>query len=138
MTTDNMINLAEASEQEVITEWLRALRSGEYKQGRRVLKDDDGAYCCLGVLCELVGAPTEGQMPIYPVENKVGTKNFRLGIGTRDYVLETYGDRDPQQPSDPDSSAIRKAQMDFLPFLNDKLRLTFDEIADLIERFGFR
>lgn len=30
-----------------------ALRSGEYKQGRRTLHDG-GAYCCLGVACDLV------------------------------------------------------------------------------------
>lgn len=34
--------------------WLRALRSGEYKQGTEVLGDARG-YCCLGVLaCEMV------------------------------------------------------------------------------------
>ena len=40
--------------------WVRALRSGKYKQGRRYLKqkDDNGKlrYCCLGVLCELYQA----------------------------------------------------------------------------------
>ena len=37
-------------------DWLTALRSGEYKQGRDFLKYQDGestSYCCLGVLCEL-------------------------------------------------------------------------------------
>lgn len=33
--------------------WLKALRSGKYKQTRRVLHDEEG-YCCLGVLCDVL------------------------------------------------------------------------------------
>jgi hypothetical protein len=38
--------------------WVRALRSGEYRQGsesflRVVGKNGDRSYCCFGVLCEL-------------------------------------------------------------------------------------
>ena len=32
--------------------WVRALRSGKYKQGRECLCVD-GKFCCLGVVCEL-------------------------------------------------------------------------------------
>ena len=39
-------------------EWIEALRSGEYQQGRRYLKKGDN-YCCLGVLCELADEPEE-------------------------------------------------------------------------------
>lgn len=39
---------------EVKEKWLKALRSGEYKQGRNTLYNPDtDQYCCLGVLCEL-------------------------------------------------------------------------------------
>lgn len=34
------------------TRWVKALRSGEYKQGRYALKSTTG-YCCLGVLTDL-------------------------------------------------------------------------------------
>lgn len=37
--------------------WIDALRSGEYKQGRRKLKNGD-TYCCLGVLCDLYAKET--------------------------------------------------------------------------------
>lgn len=41
----------------VLTKWLKALRSGKYKQGRGALCqiDKKGAesFCCLGVLCDL-------------------------------------------------------------------------------------
>jgi hypothetical protein len=33
--------------------WVKALRSGRYKQGRNMLRTDDGKFCCLGVLCDL-------------------------------------------------------------------------------------
>ena len=43
--------------QEIKQQWITALRSGNYPQGRGYLRriDDDGkeGYCCLGVLCEL-------------------------------------------------------------------------------------
>ncbi len=32
--------------------WVKALRSGEYQQGKEHLRKD-GQYCCLGVLCDL-------------------------------------------------------------------------------------
>lgn len=41
---------------EIKADWLTALRSGAYKQGRGFLKysaGDGARYCCLGVLCEL-------------------------------------------------------------------------------------
>jgi len=37
---------------EVKEKWVKALRSGEYKQGREYLRKDD-KYCCLGVLCDI-------------------------------------------------------------------------------------
>lgn len=40
--------------------WVKALRSGKYKQGTEALKithdgDGEAAFCCLGVLCDIVG-----------------------------------------------------------------------------------
>lgn len=34
--------------------WVKALRSGEYKQARETLQVGN-AYCCLGVLCHVAG-----------------------------------------------------------------------------------
>lgn len=38
-------------------DWVKALRSGEYKQARGTLQDETGALCCLGVLCKVAGMP---------------------------------------------------------------------------------
>jgi hypothetical protein len=42
--------------QDIADKWVKALRSGEYTQGKGALlvKNNDGlSFCCLGVLCEL-------------------------------------------------------------------------------------
>jgi hypothetical protein len=36
----------------VMKKWVKALRSGEYKQTKGDLQDSKG-YCCLGVLCDI-------------------------------------------------------------------------------------
>lgn len=38
---------------EIKAKWVAALRSGKYKQGKAVLKDTEGRFCCLGVLCDI-------------------------------------------------------------------------------------
>jgi hypothetical protein len=35
------------------TDWIKALRSGEYKQTKEALRKE-GGYCCLGVLCDVI------------------------------------------------------------------------------------
>lgn len=38
----------------IAMKWVKALRSGEYKQGQPgVLSDGQGGFCCLGVLCQV-------------------------------------------------------------------------------------
>jgi len=43
--------------QEILKEWIDALRSGDYQQGEGQLcaydEDEDEFFCCLGVLCEI-------------------------------------------------------------------------------------
>lgn len=36
-----------------IRKWVEALESGDYRQGYNMLRDPRGAYCCLGVACEV-------------------------------------------------------------------------------------
>lgn len=45
----------------VKTKWLRALRSGKYKQGRSALRTPKDGFCCLGVLCDLHAKATGGK-----------------------------------------------------------------------------
>ena len=34
--------------------WLTELRSGQYKQGKKLLRSLQDDYCCLGIACEIV------------------------------------------------------------------------------------
>lgn len=38
---------------EIADMWVKALESGEYKQGKGQLRDIENNFCCLGVLCNL-------------------------------------------------------------------------------------
>lgn len=38
---------------EIAKKWVKALRSGKYKQGKGFLRTTKNEYCCLGVLCEI-------------------------------------------------------------------------------------
>jgi len=42
---------------EIKAQWLAALRSGDYQQGRSLLHYED-QFCCLGVLCDLYAKDT--------------------------------------------------------------------------------
>lgn len=33
--------------------WIKALRSGKYKQGKWTLRNHNNSFCCLGVLCDI-------------------------------------------------------------------------------------
>ena len=75
--------------------WIKALRSGKYKQGRGMLRRGRGekvTYCCLGVLCEV--AKSEGVIARFkgsdgfPIE--LPDDNPRLNR-SRDTVLNDSG-----------------------------------------------
>lgn len=44
--------------QAIKAQWVEALRSGRYQQGKNVLRSLSDNYCCLGVLCDLI-APSD-------------------------------------------------------------------------------
>lgn len=41
-------------EKEFAQKWIKALRSGKFKQGSGYLKDEINCYCCLGVACHII------------------------------------------------------------------------------------
>jgi hypothetical protein len=106
--------------------WVAALRSGQYAQARNQLIADykmpDGrqALCCLGVGCVVSGIPA------------VSLHGFKLPT-----LLHVHGwwqepgDRDGS-PCDP--TVVANGRHYTLSDLNDRLRLTFEEIADIIEQ----
>lgn len=64
--------------------WLKALRSGEYKQGRQnlhlVISPENQQFCCLGVLCDL--AVQEGVVDRWNYASEVMQYGERQGLSS--------------------------------------------------------
>ncbi len=107
-TTEKMVPANKAK-------WIKALRSGEYRQGRACLYsvDDDGqgSFCCLGVFADVIIAPS--RLEVIHGEGVVrgAAHGFlpALWKGLSQWVQEK------------------------LVYLNDEEMYTFDQIADWIE-----
>jgi hypothetical protein len=105
--------------------WLEALRSGEYEQGTVVLKSKN-AFCCLGVLCD--------------IHRKVTSNGqWRPVSGHSFYAYDTGGIGCHLPPRDVVSWAELDADNPYvgvgqISCINDVDRLSFLEIADLIEK----
>lgn len=110
--------------------WIKALRSGEYKQGfDGFLRDIDDRYCCLGVACEIAA-----QNNIIPKAVKKRKYCYKYGIQTAfipEEVQKYYGFTSASGYYDgidgtPNQNTLTRD--------NDIHHLNFFEIADLIER----
>lgn len=101
--------------------WLKALRSGRYKQTRKALKrqseNGDCRYCCLGVLCDVSG---EGKWV------ELGCREIRYTFvdGTMAGALS---------PEFKKRHGIPLKTMNLLIAMNDDNGMSFEEIADWIE-----
>lgn len=95
--------------------WIKALRSGEYKQIRDKLRKEEG-FCCLGVLCDLYG------------------KRRRIGWVDNSFLKETLA-LPPRVMKwaglkEDDPKLGRATASHF----NDNSKYSFKKIADLIEK----
>jgi len=123
--------------------WLIALRSGEYKQGKFSLKsvvNGEIRYCCLGVLCDI--AVKEGVLNWKP---DIATRSVSEDPNHKYYELEDayvaqllppkvkeWAHLESASPviSDPENSIYHD-----LASANDSLNLSFNEIANEIEKY---
>lgn len=112
----------------VIQKWVKALRSGEYKQTNGTLRDQDG-FCCLGVLCEV--AVKEGV--IAPAV--INQHDEYVYAETATSVLpEEVWEWAGLEGSSPQSNFTEGAEDGWAYYeLNDTVGLTFEEIADILE-----
>jgi hypothetical protein len=109
-------NFADLNKEE-LSIWITALRSGKYTQGIHFLQTESG-YCCLGVACKV----------LIPNENLDLMFNGKIN-----------GGEPLDQPSAPrwlkcinEDMRIRTGKS--LINLNDDDKLTFNEIADILEK----
>lgn len=137
-------------------EWIAALRSGEYKQGRgflarKGLSESSMSFCCLGVLCELNSEKGEvlketraaeifernyyhgdsSYLPI-PLTNKY--KSSREGFSIHFYALSReQQERLTKYYTEEVDEADSIPKSFSIAQLNDR-GFSFLEIADLIEK----
>lgn len=102
--------------------WVKALRSGKYKQGTGMLKvtrdNDEPLYCCLGVLCEV--AVGEGIVKSYPGSNGLPPDAVEVWAGLDGDPLLGTRKIDGREP--------------YATYLNDDGK-SFRYIADRIEKY---
>lgn len=111
-------------------EWVQALRSGNFVQGEGQLKRKVNAtitYCCLGVLCEVMGIPSQPSL--------VDHSHYLVGSG-EDVSTDFLPNAAAKQCGISATTEPGSLQI-FLSDLNDgdigRAKHSFDEIADWIE-----
>lgn len=115
-------------------EWLEALRSGKYQQGKGCLRSASDNYCCLGVLAEVAGCIWDQGSPEQTYRARY---NGTMDTGVLPGALgrELFGERDGSIV-DPIVEVISKDDGEERHFplsvLNDD-DYTFAELADIIE-----
>ena len=103
--------------EEIKDRWVEALRSGEYKQGKKALKMD-GNFCCLGVLCDLHAKEVGGDWE--DLQNRRAQRYFGC-IGLPPYEVQYWAETKHSSGKE-------------IANLNDVQNYTFEQIADWIER----
>ena len=87
----------------VLTKWLKALRSGKYKQGRGALcqidKKGNESFCCLGVLCDLYNKEQKRNKKRGLAVEKVSSESSMVGtLSSKPEFVKTYSDCDGTLP----------------------------------------
>jgi hypothetical protein len=118
----------------IAKKWVKALRSGKYKQGQEVLHNNycgKDTYCCLGVLCDLYQQDRRSKKKkMLDVENAWDTFAYD-GEDTHlpDAVREWAG----MKTNDGNWDALDEKRSN-LVYLNDAKRKSFKRIANIIEK----
>lgn len=125
---------------DLAVQWVHALESGEYQQGKGFLHPTPDTYCCLGVMCDLADPngwepPDDPARPIPSINHTTVLPDSNIAhqvglIGGRRYDGDTWIATD----------AIlikldrRQSQMQDIALdgFNDNYDLSFDEIADIL------
>ncbi len=118
MTDSNALEILPPRE-ELVQEWLVALRSGEYTQAHGSLRTDTG-YCCLGVVCDLAARHGYGA---WVGNHFYASSEYYMGVlplELAEYLEITKGGR-------LDGFELTLVE------LNDSTLAPFGEIADILE-----
>jgi hypothetical protein len=98
--------------------WIKALRSGEYKQSKNALQSNQG-FCCLGVACDVIISQDKKQLS--------SDKNLSGGV-------PEHQKNSPRWLSKINMNIASKFGVP-LTQLNDYYKYSFDDIADVLTFF---
>lgn len=103
-----------------LKKWIKALRSGKYKQTTKTLQDDNG-YCCLGVACKVL----------------IPENLFEYEVHRPSQLLGNMPDRQGASPEwlQRINTEVHKYSKDYqgLTYANDFGGHSFDDIANVLE-----
>lgn len=131
---------------EIKTQWVAALRSGEYRQGTGELhalhEDGSESFCCLGVLCDLAvkahvipeptyrefsGAPRRGNY-------RYGDSNDETKFGELPETVMTWAEIETLMGSEIEQKSLGHFGYENLAAANDD-GMSFEGIAGAIEEW---
>jgi len=137
--------------------WIEALRSGKYTQGNSRLRDREGGYCCLGVACDLVTklpylegfmqwVETYKKEALFLDVNNHNTnyllipKSIQFDGLPKHHILEHDSGEEYGIQVEIPYNLLNKSGIDSfckttLADLNDVHEFTFEQIADVIEKY---
>jgi hypothetical protein len=105
---------------EMKDKWVKALRSGKYKQGFSWLRNTNNEFCCLGVLCEV------NELSFDENSNEYNFPGGLHGPATiPPHVVRLWGIT---------GTSSTYFTTDILMRMNDSREHSFKEIADWIEK----
>jgi len=113
----------------IMKKWVKALRSGKYKQGIIYLRRVDNTYCCLGVLCDVLGIPVKSP--------SLDENAYTFGESNNDYFFTELPPSVIKKAGMNSSSGIvffSNGKALSLAILNDARQRSFKQIAGFIER----
>lgn len=118
--------------QEIKEKWLCALRSGEYKQTKGILKNDN-SFCCLGVLSDIYSKETGTEWK--PRRTRVpGEFEILDDNGVLPLPIMLWAGLNNLNPEVVAPSHISESRLPTnLASLNDR-GVGFNDIADIIEK----
>lgn len=53
-----------------LNRWIKALKSGDFKQAHNELTNRNEGFCCMGVLCEIEGLPKKSSNYKFPCKDE--------------------------------------------------------------------
>jgi len=121
---------------ELIKRWIEALRSGEYQQGRLSLRNISNQFCCLGVLCDIAKDELGLDWVLKEDGNRYEIDNRHTNIPLKIADLIGIDIGYIQIPVDISKlyPGYRNIKRVTLVELNDFYRLSFNQIADILEQ----